>query len=381
MAKVERGITEEVHKGRKCYSVRMTWRGRQYRIGRYDSLAAARIARDKASVDMAAGVFVPPATQKQIVQRERAVERETALTFSEWSKTALEQMEREGRKPGTMGTYYSALKLHWLPRFGNVRLTDIRPSDIDRVLAAIPTKGARDNAARVIRAVLKRAASQKAGGLVESPVKVSTPKPPPLVLDGSKVATPEQVQRLYEAMPEHVRVAVFLGAYAALRKSEVLGLQRQDVDVEGDTVSLHVRRQWSSKAHPPCYTPTKAEDVRLNALPSFVGKLLLEHMERFTPEGGTAPLFPSPLDSSRPFSHTRFGQAWEVARESVGMAGFLFHNLRHTGLTMYARSGATTAEIMARGGHRSVEVALMYQHATRERDRANVERMEEMLGL
>jgi integrase len=47
-----------------------------------------------------------------------------------------------------------------------------------------------------------------------------------------------------------------------------------------------------------------------------------------------------------------------------------FHDLRHTGGTLSAASGATLKELMARLGHSSVRAAMIYQHATRDRDQA-----------
>jgi integrase len=47
-----------------------------------------------------------------------------------------------------------------------------------------------------------------------------------------------------------------------------------------------------------------------------------------------------------------------------------FHDLRHTGNTLAAATGASTAELMARMGHASPRAALIYQHATVERDQA-----------
>lgn len=44
------------------------------------------------------------------------------------------------------------------------------------------------------------------------------------------MATTEQVWAIYDAMPDHLRVAVLLGAFAGLRISEVAGLRVADVD-------------------------------------------------------------------------------------------------------------------------------------------------------
>ena len=52
------------------------------------------------------------------------------------------------------------------------------------------------------------------------------------------------------------------------------------------------------------------------------------------------------------------------------MQDFHFHDLRHTGNTLAAATGASTKELMARMGHASPRAALIYQHATRERDQA-----------
>jgi integrase len=48
---------------------------------------------------------------------------------------------------------------------------------------------------------------------------------------------------------------------------------------------------------------------------------------------------------------------------------FHFHDLRHTGNTLAAASGASTRELMHRMGHASMRAMLIHQHATSERDR------------
>ncbi len=46
-----------------------------------------------------------------------------------------------------------------------------------------------------------------------------------------------------------------------------------------------------------------------------------------------------------------------------------FHDLRHTGNALAAATGASTKELMARMGHSSIRAALIYQHASRSRDK------------
>jgi integrase len=65
-----------------------------------------------------------------------------------------------------------------------------------------------------------------------------------------------------------------------------------------------------------------------------------------------------------------FRPIWTKARTSVGLPGLHFHDLRHTGGTLTAATGASLRELMARLGHSSVRAAMIYQHATRDRDQA-----------
>ncbi|MGI8752650.1 MAG: tyrosine-type recombinase/integrase, partial [Acidimicrobiales bacterium] len=61
---------------------------------------------------------------------------------------------------------------------------------------------------------------------------------------------------------------------------------------------------------------------------------------------------------------------WRAATEAIGIEGFRFHDLRHSGNTWAAATGASTKELMARMGHASAVAAIGYQHATAERDQA-----------
>ncbi|MCW2610661.1 MAG: site-specific integrase, partial [Cryptosporangiaceae bacterium] len=54
--------------------------------------------------------------------------------------------------------------------------------------------------------------------------------------------------------------------------------------------------------------------------------------------------------------------------KALGAQGLRFHDLRHTGNTLAAATGASTKELMARMGHASMRAALIYQHASADRD-------------
>ncbi len=55
---------------------------------------------------------------------------------------------------------------------------------------------------------------------------------------------------------------------------------------------------------------------------------------------------------------------------SIGAEGLHFHDLRHTGNTFAAASGARLRDLMARMGHDSERAAMIYQHEARGADQA-----------
>jgi hypothetical protein len=56
-----------------------------------------------------------------------------------------------------------------------------------------------------------------------------------------------------------------------------------------------------------------------------------------------------------------------------------FHDLRHTGNNLAAASGASTRELMYRMGHGSMRAALIYQHATSQRDREIADALQKLI--
>lgn len=381
-AALPRGIV--LHRG--LYRVRITAEGKRHLVGDYTSLADAKAALALAKADVVRGVYKSPEVLK--AEREAKKAREAAalavakaleekeLTVSAWSEQWLGQLVETGRSDGTLRTYRSTLSRHILPALGRKKLSEVTQDDVDRLLRSRKTPAVRTNVSRVLRSLYLAAVDQGEGGLTAVPFRLHVPKPQVARgLDSSKVATPEQVRALSEALPERLSLAAYLAAIMSLRLGEVLGLQRGDfegLDSPGLAL-LHIRRQWNSKAYGggASYSAPKAGSEGVLAVPEELAAQVRAHLERWVGEAKASPLFPSLSDRSRPLSQTRFDEEWRAARVKAGMPAFRFHDLRHTGLTLYAQAGATLSEIMARGRHKHPEVAVRYQHATLERDRAN----------
>ena len=113
------------------------------------------------------------------------------------------------------------------------------------------------------------------------------------------------------------------------------------------------------------------------AFPKEIGPELRWHMECFAQAGDDALVFIGPKGGR--LRRSNFRPIWTKARNALGMPGLHFHDLRHTGNNLAAGQGASLRELMERMGHSSAGAALIYLHATRERDEAIAAGMGQLL--
>ncbi|MGH3502476.1 MAG: tyrosine-type recombinase/integrase [Nocardioidaceae bacterium] len=219
---------------------------------------------------------------------------------------------------------------------------------------------------RLLRAILNTAVDD--GRLKRNPCRVKgadqekSPERP--------VATVGQVYAVADAMPARYRAFVLAAAFTSLRRGELIGLTRSDVDLDRGT--LRVRRSLVQLNSGQLVSgPTKSTSgVRTVSIPAVLLHDLQEHLDSFVGSEAGALLFTTPAGSELRRNNWRRDVHWRKKLTDAGLPeGFHFHDLRHTGNHLASMSGASTRELMHRMGHGTVRAALIYQHATSERDR------------
>jgi integrase len=130
------------------------------------------------------------------------------------------------------------------------------------------------------------------------------------------------------------------------------------------------------------FGPPKSEaGVRAVVLPAAAVAALRPHMLAFVDAAQEALVFTGHKGAVLRTGNFRRSVNWADAVKKAGApAGFYFHDLRHTGNNLAAASGASTRELMHRMGHSSMRAALIYQHATSERDREIAQGMDKRIA-
>ena len=176
------------------------------------------------------------------------------------------------------------------------------------------------------------------------------------------------------------RALILLATFASLRWGEAIALGRCNLDLEGRTVS--VRRQYLELSASVVAAPPKSRaGLRTVAFPATLVPQLREHLDTYAGLEGTALVFTGQRGGVLRRGNFRRDSGWAAAVAAPGIPGLHFHDLRHTGNTFAAQTGASLADLKARMGHDSARAAMIYQHAVAEADQRIAEALNEQIGI
>lgn len=320
----------------KRYGAGMRWRARYVddRGGEHTKRFARKVDAqqwlDKQTAALMSGTHVAP--------------RDAALTVQQWC-----DMWIEGYKVNRESTVRQA-RTHIkqiTAEFGAAPLSALRPSQVKAWVARLQAAQLEPSYVYALHSRLSQILSdaQHDGVLGRNPCSRRTS--PPMGKQKPYVATTEQVWAIHDALPEHLRVAVLLGAFAGLRVAEVSGLRVSDVDFTRGVV--HPVRQWPDK---PLKTPGSDQPI---PIPQDLALLLAASVQKYP-----ADMMVTNGPGSRRCSPWLIQHAIRGVRENVdGLPeSFSFHDLRHNLASLLIASGADIKTVQARMRHATARTTL-----------------------
>jgi integrase len=179
--------------------------------------------------------------------------------------------------------------------------------------------------------------------------------------------TKAQVELMLANTSEEFALFLALASQGGLRKGEILELRLKDVSkaTEGEPAArISVARAvtWV-KSVPVVKPPKTTASARTVLLPPQASQLLRVRLRGLNSIDPEALLFHLGADTHAHWGEHHHRYQWRKVSELAGFKG-RFHSLRSYHLTQYALTGATTREIMDRGGHTNIQTAMGYQQNT-----------------
>lgn len=344
--------------------------------------------------------------EKELVKFQTEVEAGEYIAPEKMSFEAFLELWREkyGDKhleAKTLETYDFMLKNHILPRFGTIRLADVKPVHIISFLDLLSREGARKDG--------------KAGGLSSSSIRfihrilfdiferarewqviknnpVSAVKRPRLQEREAEVYDEQEAEMLFRALekePFHWRIMIALALTTGLRRGELLGLEWKHVNLQEGTIDV-VQSLSYSKGVNVIKEPKTKNSKRKIAIPeSLLHELqayyvhetnLREQLGDLWQGGERFHVFFS--ETGRPFYHTAPGTWFRRFIDRVGLKKIRFHDLRHTSATLLINKGVHAKIISSRLGHADIRTTMnIYGHALRTADHSVANMFNDLLDV
>lgn len=372
MAKSQFGFC---YKSGSGYRGRYTVRGRRYYTPtrRTKRLVYADLAEAQAA--LARGSWVPPEPRRGRRPQTGKRRRDFAYPYlDEFAERWLGKLESAGRSPNTIRSYRSNLRAHIKPVIGEVRLVDLADehmtSIFDRMANLSPKT--RINVQRCLTSMLNAA---KEDGKIAAIPKMPTIERGHRKRDKRALSAKQLAAVIDHAAPDFQPIFA-LASWCALRYGEVAALRPSDIDMKRWTVRIERAVKRSSSGGPVEGPPKSAAGNRTVSIPTVARDLVANALKAhggnrndllFSRENGWG---------DKGYISDRVLRA-ELARacEATGVEPIVFHELRHTGLTLFGQAGATLADLMYRAGHTTADTVMIYQHSTLQRDAELAERM------
>lgn len=275
--------------------------------------------------------------------------------------------ERPNLRPRTVELYEGELRLHILPALGDLELAQLSSARVRTWHAAMvegdrPGKTTVAKCYRLLSSIMATALEDGLIGRNPCVLKnagVERPRERP-------IATVEQVFALADVIEPRYRALVLTATFTGLRLGELRALKQRRLDLLHRTVQVVEQLQELADGTLLTGPPKSDAGDRLVAIPPALVPELEAHLDAWSLPGAEKLVFPG--TQGQPFRRASLYKAWRRATRLTGLEELHFHDLRHTGNTLAAATGASTKELMSRMGHASPRAALIYQHASRERD-------------
>ncbi len=282
-----------------------------------------------------------------------------------------ERVDPGSIRPSTMERRERDWRHHVSPVIGSVKLRDLGPMHVQRVIGQARADGLADSTVRHLLTVVKLVLAQgvRWGLLGANPAEgIQTRAPEPRVLP---IDDPAQVSAFLDAArtdPEGLPVLLAVGL--GLRSGEVRGLRWRDVDLDAGVI--RIRQQAHTTRGEVHFAPLKTARSRRDLpIPGFIASALRDQKRAQNLRRLKAPRWEDHdlvVDgvAGRPIAVLTLLKRVRRICDRAGVPHLTFHDLRHLCATILLMEGVSPKVAQAILGHATVNMTMnVYSHVNR----------------
>lgn len=292
-----------------------------------------------------------------------------STTVNEWAKTWITTY-KAGLRSNTIAMYRNAYNVHILPYLATIRLKDIRPVHIQKVMNAVADMS-ESTQHKVLITMRQLFTTARQNGLILSdPTDGVKTTPHAKPQKKTHLTLAEQEALMASLSDPRARCFVGLCLYCGLRREEALGLQWGDI--QGDKLTVNRSMAFVGTLVDTSQELKNKSSHRTVPIPQPLQAILSE-----TPHLG---LYVVTRASGEPMTQSGFRRMWDIVRREAPCE-VRAHMLRHSYATNLYRAGIDLKTAQYLLGHSSIEMtANVYTHLAKEDTAASVIQLEKYLA-
>ena len=268
------------------------------------------------------------------------------LTVSEYLQRWLSDTAKYEVAASTFGRYERAVRNHFLPFFGRLRLRDVTPAHVRALKAKKLEAGMHPNTVGSLQSVLSGALNQAVyDGLIAQNPCVKVKKAAARGKKPMRSLTEKEAGALVRAATgTRDEALIIMALRTGMRQGELAALRWEDLDLDGPRPSVTVRNSADTRTK-TVITPTKTGEERTLRLGPRMVEVLKAHRARQREERIAASTWEDPgwVFPNSKGKVRRRDSVMRVFRRTLADAelsrDIRFHDLRHTAGTSLSSRG------------------------------------------
>jgi len=276
------------------------------------------------------------------------------VSVAEWLERWLE-MQKHGRvEYKTLEGYETSINRHIKPFIGPERLSALTVSDVDVLMSGWRRRNvgtrAQQKALTTLRKSLRAALARPELGVT---FNVATAVDPPTHIPQKKrLLTADELKKFREVAKGNRLYALFvLAVDTGLREGELLGLRREDVNLNAGTLRVRQQAKQVTDGTRGVGKLKTSAATRVVTLPQATVGILREHLKK-NMSVGTASTLVFPSKEGTPINPSNLRMRYfKKVLEKAELPDIPFHALRGSHATLLAENGAHIKAVQERLGH------------------------------
>ena len=296
------------------------------------------------------------ATKMQMEVNEGTFRNLKKITFPEFANRWLQDYATVQVKPSTLEGYRGILRSSLLPYFGDVALSSITTSQIQRYVAIRLAEGKAPATVQKALVLLKGMLKQ---AIEWDFLKINPAlpvKPPKRQMVEMDFLTPEEVNLFFGAIEPKWKVFFLTLILTGMRLGELRALQWSDIDWNSETIRVR-RNVWRNSFQ----EPKSRNGFRSIGMSPTLREALKYHLAN-SPENKNNLVFCNEEGNLIDDCNLR-NRVFEPALKKAGLRRIRIHDLRHTYASLLINQGENLKYIQNQLGHASISTTVdIYGH-------------------